>query len=820
MKRTAICLLAVLFVVALCGMAASADTLATAKKKGVFVCGVKDSTPGFGYIDVKSREIIGYDVDFCRAIAKKMGVKLELKPVTSASRMPQLIAGNIDMIAATMTKTADRARQIDFSYTYFFTGQKFITRKGEVKKLADLAGKRIGTVKGSSSELNAHKALRTSIFLSFDDYPQAFLALQQGKVAAVTTDESILANILAKAPDKTKYEIPNIQISDEPYGLGMRKGDRNLVNFVNKTLIQMEKNGEAKKIFVKWFGPTGLAFQMDRGFKIAAVDDQYHGDYSFVNKSLELPSTSKEVNIQKQGPPPNLVISSINLTESSKDHVLDAEETGVINMTLTNKGKGVAEGVNLKLRMNTPLRGLVFEDLVYVGTVRGGDSKSINVDVSAREDISSGDANIHVLAVESNGFDSLPVILSFKTRKMTPPALRVVNAEVRDSDDYRFISKGKESNISLSIENAGSGKARNVTARITTLDHNIKLLNDNTIRVGEMYPGEIKKATFNIVVTNRYNGSTRLPISFFIDEQRSKFSIKPNITMTLGEEAQSTKVVKINEIDTPKHIRVLLADEDDINEIPHIKKEERVFSADDVAVVIGIEKYQNLPKSEYSYNDAKLVRSYLKELGFQDRNIEFITDNRATLSGISKIIEKWLPNRVKERSRVLIFYSGHGSPNPTNGEPYIVPSDGDPNYLEDTGYPLKRLYNNISKLKSKESAIIIDSCFSGAGGRSVLAKGARPAIAKIEDPVLLSTRMIVLTSTAGAQISTSFREKESGVFTYYFLKSIKKGKRNLIEIYEYIKPLVEDEARRQNVDQSPSIQPSEEIISRKYDIRK
>lgn len=270
MKRWIVSLVVLVFVVGLCAVASAADTLADAKKKGVLVCGVKDSTPGFGFIDEKTREIVGYDVDFCKAIANKMGVKLELKPVTSSTRMPQLTASNIDIIAATMTKTEERAKQIDFSYTYFFTGQKFITRKGEVKKLADLEGKRIGTAKGSTSEQNAAKALPKATILSFDDYPQAFLALQQGKVAAVTTDESILANILDKAPDKTKYEIPNIRISDEPYGLGMRKGDTNLVAFVDKTLFEMEKKGEAKKIFDKWFGPKGLAFKLSRDFKIEA----------------------------------------------------------------------------------------------------------------------------------------------------------------------------------------------------------------------------------------------------------------------------------------------------------------------------------------------------------------------------------------------------------------------------------------------------------------------------------------------------------------------------------------------------------------------
>ena len=189
-----------------------------------------------------------------------------MKPVTSASRMPQLQEGHIDIIAATMTKNAERAKVIDFSHTYFFTGQKFITKKGSVKSLKDLEGKRIGTAKGSTSEQNVKKALPTASVLSFDDYPQALLALEQGKVQAVTTDESILIGILDKAPETNKFEIPNLQISEEPYGLGMRKGDTNLVNFVNKTLLEMEKSGEAAKLFTKWFGP----YHLTRSFKITA----------------------------------------------------------------------------------------------------------------------------------------------------------------------------------------------------------------------------------------------------------------------------------------------------------------------------------------------------------------------------------------------------------------------------------------------------------------------------------------------------------------------------------------------------------------------
>lgn len=247
----------------------AADTLADVKNKGVLVAGVKDSLPPFGYMDEKTGTIVGYDIDFVNAIAKKLGVRVVLKPVTAANRIPQLQESHIDIIAATMTKDPERSKLIDFSHAYFFTAQKFITKNGTIPTLEYLEGKKIGTAKGSTSEQNVKKAIPSATVLLFDDYPQAFLALQQDKISAVTTDEAILAGILAKAPNKAQFEIPAVQISDEPYSLGMRKGDKNFVDFVNRTILEMEKTGEAARIYEKWFGP-GTDFHVKRTFEITA----------------------------------------------------------------------------------------------------------------------------------------------------------------------------------------------------------------------------------------------------------------------------------------------------------------------------------------------------------------------------------------------------------------------------------------------------------------------------------------------------------------------------------------------------------------------
>lgn len=254
-------------------------------------------------------------------------------------------------------------------------------------------------------------------------------------------------------------------------------------------------------------------------------------------------------------------------------------------------------------------------------------------------------------------------------------------------------------------------------------------------------------------------------------------------------------------------------------EKPSFSAADRIMGDNDLAVVIGIEGYQNIPKSDFSYDDAKLMKEYATALGFKERNIELLTDERATKSSIEKTLEAWLKNKAKAESRVFVYYSGHGAPDPATGEAYLVPYDGDPNYLSVTGYPLKRLYDNLGKLQVAEVIIVLDSCFSGAGGRSVLAKGSRPLV-MTTSTISIPSNIAVLSATQGTQISTSSPEKGHGVFTYHFLKALNDGQKTLSEIYTYIKPLVEDDAKTLNISQSPSISPDVGKLKGRFRLRK
>jgi WD40 repeat protein len=190
---------------------------------------------------------------------------------------------------------------------------------------------------------------------------------------------------------------------------------------------------------------------------------------------------------------------------------------------------------------------------------------------------------------------------------------------------------------------------------------------------------------------------------------------------------------------------------EDLDAVPDFKSAPQ---PDDLAVVIGVESYQSVPRSDYSDADARLVKAYLQALGIPERNIEFLVDSRATKSALEKTFEAWLPNHVKKGSRVVVYYSGHGAPEPASGDAYLVPFDGDPNYLANTGFPLKRLYADLGRLDVRQVVVVLDACFSGAGGRSVLAKGARPLVT-VSDAGQLPFNVAVLSAAQGSQISTS-----------------------------------------------------------------
>lgn len=232
---------------------------------------------------------------------------------------------------------------------------------------------------------------------------------------------------------------------------------------------------------------------------------------------------------------------------------------------------------------------------------------------------------------------------------------------------------------------------------------------------------------------------------------------------------------------------------------------------DDVAVVVGVEKYAgDLPSAEYAERDARAVRAHLLALGFPEQNVILLTGAQASRAGIVKNVERRLPTLVSGDSTVFFYYSGHGAPDPETGKAYLLPFDGDPAYLEDTAYPVERLYRKLGALKAKRVLVALDSCFSGAGGRSVLAKGTRPLVTKISEGTV-PPDVIALTASGPRQVAGALDDQGHGAFTYFLLKGLNgaaeddQGHVTIESLYDYLKPKVEGAARRENRDQTPKL---------------
>jgi polar amino acid transport system substrate-binding protein len=249
---------------------AYADQLADIRKKGEIVFGVLGTDEPNSFVDPKTREIVGYEVDIAKAIAQKIGVKPVFKQIAVAARIPELQQGRVDVLAASLTHNKERESQIDFSLTTFVTGQKVLVKTSSgIADVPQLAGKKVLTVKGGTQEPNIRKAVPNVDVVTFETTQQAFLALQQGKGAGYVNDEASLVNDYAKlGPAKKDYAILPTSISVEPLALGLRKNEPALKAVVDDTLRELESSGNAEKLFVKWYGPsTKLQFDK-RSFKI------------------------------------------------------------------------------------------------------------------------------------------------------------------------------------------------------------------------------------------------------------------------------------------------------------------------------------------------------------------------------------------------------------------------------------------------------------------------------------------------------------------------------------------------------------------------
>lgn len=232
---------------------ARADALDDIQKKGVLRVAVPQDFPPFGSVTTDMTPQ-GLDIDVATLIAKKLGVKVELIPVTSANRIPYLQTKKVDLVISSMGKNPEREKVIDFSAAYapFFNGV-FGPADQKVAAPADLAGKTIGVTRGSVEDLELSKiAPESATIKRYEDNNGTISSFLSNQVQLVATGNVIAAAIIAKNPPKkpeTKFLIKN-----SPCSIGLNKGEEKLLEKVNAIIAQAKKDGSLNALTEKWLG--------------------------------------------------------------------------------------------------------------------------------------------------------------------------------------------------------------------------------------------------------------------------------------------------------------------------------------------------------------------------------------------------------------------------------------------------------------------------------------------------------------------------------------------------------------------------------------
>ena len=270
-------------------------TLKKIKERGSITLGHRDTSIPFSYYDDK-QQVIGYAMDICykvvdaiKAELKMPKIDVKLNPVTSATRIPLMANGTIDLECGSTTNNLERQKQVAFATTHFVTANRFVSKKASnLKTVNDLKGKTVVSTSGTTNikqanEINVEKKLGMKI-IAAKDHAESFLTVETGRAVAFFMDDILLYSLVANSKNPSEWVISSDALSVEPYGIMMRKDDPGFKKTVNGAINGLYKSGEINKIYAKWFlrpvPPKGinLNVQMTEVFKKVVANPTDSGD--------------------------------------------------------------------------------------------------------------------------------------------------------------------------------------------------------------------------------------------------------------------------------------------------------------------------------------------------------------------------------------------------------------------------------------------------------------------------------------------------------------------------------------------------------------
>lgn len=515
---------------------------------------------------------------------------------------------------------------------------------------------------------------------------------------------------------------------------------------------------------------------------------------------------------QVQSTPPPSLSAKVSFAEPSGNNALDAEEKATLTLSVTNSGQGTALGVEAKIAVQNT-QGITSNSSLFVGEVPAGATRSAVLEIVASDRIASGKAVYSFTFSEARGFPPDPIKVTFDTRALVPPKFVIADVGVREPSGNGKIDNEEVVDITTRIQNIGLGNAKGVKISFEFGQNVFKMPESvSSFAVGDLASGAYYDATVK-VYTNKV--ATEIPVFVSIAELTGRYDVKHErlTQLQINQRVERLQEVVIAGKETAKG-SIGIAGGLSVDIEQNIPKTSQA-NPDAVALVIGISKYknQNVPSVDFAKRGATIMKEYLvNTLGYSEKRIIYADDENAGKNDFNIMLKK-LSNTVKPgKSDVFVYYNGHGAPDTKTNEAFFVPYDCDPEYANESGYPVSEFYNQIGQLPARSITVVLDACFSGSTPKGLLFKNVSPALLKVKNPIATMQNGIVFSSSTENQLSNWYPEKKHGLFTYFFIKGLQgaadaNGDKQVTaaELETYLTENVPEKAREQNREQTPQM---------------
>jgi len=504
----------------------------------------------------------------------------------------------------------------------------------------------------------------------------------------------------------------------------------------------------------------------------------------------------------KQGLPP-ILYADLQFNDDNNNGIIEANEKTKITLDIRNEGKGPAQELKISVTDNINDPNLTIGNVGAIPFLLPNEHKRIIIPVSADLNVKAAEHKLTIEIKERFGYDMDPAILYVNTLQYLEPKLAFSGIKIVDigegtaaiSQDGK-LQAGEMVKVKIIVQNQGQNISLNTKYNIKSRDQNI-FVPDGEGVLGNLGIGEVKEFWITVSPNKRVSCSGNLPLfltmsneyhrGVLVDQQLPvTLDRKPPDPVILTVKADINKLQKQVarfEVNSAR----MTANFGNVIDIQQVSPS-KMHRPNAVALVIGVENYDNFVPAPYAENDASLMQNYFKTVLGID-NVYMKKSNDV----IGYFFDKTFDPNYGELQRTIkkgetdlfIFYSGHGIPSKDGNRVFLLPSDGRIEAIENQGYDLNKLYENLQKLGAKSVTIFMDACFSGASRSSeqnkpenlVAMKGVkvRPLL---NQPWNDDPSFTLFSSSDFAETSLSFDRSQTGLFTYFLCAGL-QGKADL-----------------------------------------